>query len=73
MRPDRLLRREIHHRYLVTTESGETFDGLLIEADDTHIVLADVESVAGTGARLKVDGKLWLPRLNIAYMQQPKA
>lgn len=71
-RPDRLLRRSIRTRYLVTLDSGEAFDGLLIDADDQHVVLADVESVAANGDRLKVDGQLWLPRLSISYMQQPR-
>lgn len=73
MRPDRLLRQSIRTRYLVTVESGEAFDGLLLDADPTHIVLADVESVAANGDRLKVDGQLWIPRINVAYMQQPRA
>jgi small nuclear ribonucleoprotein (snRNP)-like protein len=72
-RPDRLLRDSIRSRYLVTLESDEAFDGVLIDADDMHVVLADAESVAPNGDRLKVDGQLWLPRLSIRYMQQPRA
>lgn len=70
--PDRLLRRTIRTRYLVSVDSGEAFDGLLIDADERHVVLADVESVAGNGDRLRVDGQLWIPRLTITYMQRPK-
>lgn len=72
MRADRLLRRAIRTRYLVTLDGGEAFDGVLVDADDQHIVLADVESVAANGDRLRIDGQLWLPRLSIAYLQQPR-
>lgn len=72
MRPDRLLRRAIRSRYLVTLDSGEAFDGVLIDSDEWHIVLADAESVAANGSRLKIDGHLWLPRPSITYMQQPR-
>lgn len=72
-RPDRLLRSSIRTRYLVTLDDDEAFEGVLVEADDMHVVLADAESVAPSGDRLKVDGRLWLPRLSIRYMQEPRA
>ena len=71
-RADRLLKRHIRTRYLVTLATGEAFDGVLIDADERHIVLADVESVAPNGDRLTVDGHLWLPRPGVAYMQLPR-
>lgn len=71
-RPDRLLRDKIRTRYLVTLDDDQTFDGLLVDADANHIVLADAESVAGNGDRLKVDGHLWIPRFAVRYMQQPR-
>lgn len=72
-RPDRLLRGKIRTRYLVTLDDEQTFDGLLLDADANHIILADAESVASNGDRLKVDGHLWIPRSTIRYMQQPRA
>lgn len=73
MRSDRLIRQHYRDRYLVTLSSGEAFVGVLIDLDGSHIVLADAESVSPDGARVKVDGRLWLPRPNVLYMQQPKA
>lgn len=71
-RPDRLVREHLRDRYLVTTDSGETFDGLLLDIDEAHLVLADAEQVAVNGSRVKVDGHLWLPRPTIRYMQRPQ-
>ena len=72
MRADRLIRSTMRERVVVTLDSEETFDGLLLEADDRHIVLGDVEQVAPNGDRVKVDGHLWVPRLNVRYMQRPR-
>ena len=71
-RVDRLVQRHLRARYLVSLDSGEAFDGLLVDADERHLVLVDAEQVAPNGDRVKVDGQLWLPRLNVAYMQKPK-
>lgn len=73
MRADRLIRQHYRDRYLVTLASGEAFEGLLIDLDPSHIVLADAVSVRPDGERISVDGRLWLPRPNVLYMQQPKA
>ena len=73
MRSDRLIRQHYRDRYLVTLASGEAFEGVLIDLDPSHIVLADAEVVRADGERTPVDGRLWLPRPNVLYMQQPKA
>ena len=72
-RLDALLRRHIRTRYLVTLDNGEAFDGIAVEADERHLILADAHAVGPSGERTKVDGQLWLPRINIRYMQQPEA
>jgi hypothetical protein len=72
VRSDRLIRQHYRDRYLVTLASGEAFDGILVDLDASHIVLADAESVRPDGERIKVDGQLWLPRPNVLYMQRPK-
>jgi hypothetical protein len=72
VRADRLIRQHYRDRYLVTLTTGEAFEGVLIDLDPSHIILADAESVRPDGERIPVDGRLWLPRTNVLYMQQPK-
>lgn len=72
MRSDRLVKRHLRTRYLVTMASGETFEGVLIDADDQHLVLADAFLILSASERQTVDGHLWLPRPSVQYMQQPK-
>lgn len=72
-RADRLVRSHLRERYLVTLNDGTAFDGLLMDADATTIVLVDAQQVAPNGDRLQVDGQIWLPRSGVAYMQRPKA
>ena len=69
---DRLIERHVRTRYLVTLVDGEGFDGIVVDADWRHLVLADVDHIAATGDRVKADGQVWVPRERIAYMQQPK-
>lgn len=73
MRADRLIRQHYRDRYLVSLASGEAFEGVLVDLDPSHIILADAVAVGADGERVKVDGHLWLPRPNVIYMQQPKA
>jgi small nuclear ribonucleoprotein (snRNP)-like protein len=68
-RSDRLLRRNIRKRYLVTTTTEETFSGVLVDHDEQHLVLADAKQVAISGEQLEITGQLWLPRPAIKYMQ----
>jgi hypothetical protein len=69
-RRDRLLRASHLQRFVVTLGSGETFDGLLADADDNSVRLVDVFAV-DEKSRVSVDGEMYLPRLNISYMQSP--
>jgi hypothetical protein len=69
-RPDRLIRQVLRDRFVVTLRSGESFDGLLLDADDKTLHMVDAHALEAN-TRLKVDGDLYLPRLEVAYMQRP--
>jgi hypothetical protein len=69
VRGDRLIRQVIRRRFLVTTDTEEGFEGVLLEADEGHYVFDDVTSVAVNGDRLHLDSKLWIPRPRVKYMQ----
>lgn len=68
-RRDRLLREHLRERFVVTLKTGETFDGLLDDHDESNIALIDPYAITGDG-RASVDGSLYLPRAQIAYMQR---
>lgn len=67
----RLLRRALRARFVITTLDGATFDGLLEEVDATTVVLVDAGELDQRGGRRPVDGRLYLERARIAYMQEP--
>jgi len=69
--PDRLVRSHVRSRFVVTMQSGDTFEGLLDEADDLTVVLVDAWAVTEQ-SRVQVDGRLFLPRVEVAYMQRPE-
>lgn len=70
MRRDRVIRSHIRTRFVVTLKTGETFDGLLLDADASTVVLGDA-SLLTDNARTPADGQLFLARADIAYMQLP--
>ncbi|HJQ00089.1 MAG TPA: hypothetical protein VJ851_00685 [Jatrophihabitans sp.] len=70
-RRDRLLRQFLRERFVVTLKNGETFDGLLDDHDESTLEFLDVHAIAAGGRRSEVDGRLYLPRAEIAYMQRP--
>ncbi|MGZ4617168.1 MAG: hypothetical protein ACXV3F_00260 [Frankiaceae bacterium] len=72
MRRDRLIRMYARERFVITLKSGQTFDGLIEDHDESTIELVDANSVTRE-ARTPVDGRLYLPRADIAYMQRPVA
>lgn len=72
MSRDRLLKRYLRERFVVTLKTGEAFDGLLDAWDDSTIELVNVHAVAEK-TRVPVDGRIYLPRPQIAYMQRPEA
>lgn len=69
MLPDRIVRRTVRSRYLVTTESDETFDGIVLDADARTIVLADAAQVGADGSRTKLTGQVLIPRQTVKYLQ----
>lgn len=72
MSRDRLLKKYLRERFVVTLTSGETFDGLLDGWDDVILELLNPYAVGET-KRVAVDGRIYLPRASIAYMQRPDA
>lgn len=66
---DRLLKRLIRERFLVTLANGEGFDGLLVELDERTIRLANAAQVSKT-SRVEVDGDLYIPRADVLYLQK---
>jgi len=70
-RRDRLLRQVHLQRFIVTLTSGDTFDGLLADADDHTVKLVGAFAVDAKN-REPVDGDLYLPREKIAYLQNPE-
>lgn len=72
MNRDRLLKQLCRERFVVTLRTGEAFDGLLDRFDLSTLELVDVFAVS-TDARVKVDGRVYLPREGISYMQRPEA
>lgn len=71
-RPDRLLRELLRYRFVVTLKTGDTFDGVLDQHDESTLEFVDVHAVTHDG-RTPVDGRLYLARRDIAYMQRPDA
>jgi len=72
MRKDRLLRDLLRDRFIVTLRSGESFDGLLMDTDESTCRLVDSYALDGKN-RVRVDGDLFVPRSEIVYMQRPGA
>lgn len=69
-RRDNIVRRALRERFVATLRSGESFDGLLVEADDKTFRFADAFAVDGT-SRVRIDGELFLPREAVLYLQRP--
>jgi small nuclear ribonucleoprotein (snRNP)-like protein len=72
MRRDRLLKSLLRERFVVTLKTGEAFDGLLDRWDESTIELVNPFAVTEK-ARVQVDGRIYLPREQVAYMQRPDA
>lgn len=72
MTRSRLIRRALRERFVITLAGGETFEGILREADRRHLVLVDAAPVTADGPRQPVDGELWLPADQVRYMQRPQ-
>jgi len=69
-RRDSLIRRVLRERFIVTMLSGATFDGLLMDLDDSTLHLVDAYAIEGKD-RIRADGSLYLPRTGVDYIQRP--
>lgn len=67
---DQLIRRALRDRFVVTMHNKDAFEGLLLDADANTIHITDAYALTGRD-RLAVDGDLYLPRAQVAYMQRP--
>lgn len=70
MRADRVIRARVRSRFLITMGDEKTWDGVLFDADDNTLVLRDASAVQADGSRVPVDLELFLPRIDVAYMQR---
>jgi len=69
-RRDSIVRRALRERFVATLRTGESFDGLLIDADEKTYRFGDAFAVDGS-TRVRVDGELFLPRDAVLYLQRP--
>jgi hypothetical protein len=67
---DKLIRQNLRERFVITLHGGESFDGLLVEADEKTLRMVNAFAI-GKNSRVSVDGELFLPRGDVAYMQKP--
>jgi len=70
MRRDRLIRQHLRERFVVTLQGGESFEGLLLEADEKTLHLVEARALDGKSS-VPVDGALFLPRAQVSYLQKP--
>lgn len=71
-RTDKLIRQHLRERFVITLRTGESFDGLLLEADEKTYRFADAFAIDGRN-RVSVDGELFIPRAEALYLQKPGA
>lgn len=55
---------------MVTMQGGESFEGLLLDADEKTLHLVEAHALSGK-ASVPVDGALFLPRAQVSYLQKP--
>lgn len=70
MRPDRVVRKSLRERFLITMTNGEAFEGVLFDADQNTLHLVDAFLV-DKSSRVRADGALFIPRASVSYMQKP--
>lgn len=67
---DRILKSHLRQRFVVTLKSGESFEGLVLDADSRVLVVGDASAHVADGPA-RVDGQLFLDRSDVAYLQLP--
>lgn len=73
MSRSRVLSSRFRERVVVTTKSGEAFDGILYSADKSALVLRQAAAV-GAGENktdLPLDGELIVLLADVAWLQRP--
>jgi hypothetical protein len=70
LRRDKILRQVLREQFIATLRDGQTFDGLLVEADDKTFRFVNAFAIDGKN-RAPVDGELFLPRSEVLYLQKP--
>jgi hypothetical protein len=70
VRPDRVVRQHLRTKFLITTKAGMTWEAILMDADQTSLMLFDAVAIGPDGSRTKADGQVFLPRGDVAYMQK---
>lgn len=68
---DRLVRRRIRDRVIVTLKSGAAFNGVLHEVDRRTFVLRNAKALSGSDDAVPVDGELLVHRADVDYLQRP--
>lgn len=68
-RPDRIVRRLLRVEFLVEMKTGQTWRGVLVEADEHTLSLLSASHITRDGA-VPVDGQLFLPRADVAFIQR---
>jgi hypothetical protein len=70
VRSDRIVRKHLRARFIVTMKAGETWSGVLLDTDRLTLCLADVSAISPDGQATPADGQVFLPRVDVAYMQR---
>lgn len=70
-RRDHLLDTIMRDRIVVTLKDGVTFRGLYDGSDKNHHTLLDAESLNPDGSATKADGRVFIPRDFVAFIQKP--
>lgn len=68
--PERIVAGLVRRKALVATKTGLDFSGVLVDADDTAILLRQAGAIDDTGTT-PVDGEVLILRQDIAYIQLP--
>lgn len=65
---DRVIRSLLRERFVISLSTGETFEGILLDADPSTLYVVDAFAITEDD-KIRVDGKLFVPREHVAYMQ----
>lgn len=69
-RADRVVKQYLRTRFVVTMKPGQTWSGVLLEADNQTLRLSEARLINSDGSETAADGNVFLPRSDVAYMQR---